>query len=112
MTERPDTTVAATSSANDLDRSGAQLAYTIIEALLEHTRVTNDLIALMAQVLDQETTKAVTSTPHWSAYLDSRRTMERTRADLEKFVGIMNSLGDEEGGERAAGFDDAQKSDG
>jgi hypothetical protein len=43
--------------------------YSIIEALLEHTSVTGDLIALMAQVLDQDTTKALTNTPTWAAYL-------------------------------------------
>ena len=40
----------------------AQLAYTIIQSLLEHTRVTSDLIALMAQVIDEDTTKALTAT--------------------------------------------------
>lgn len=76
----------------DLDLQQARLAYSIIETLLEHTRVTNDLIALMAQVLDQDTTKAVTNTPYWQAYLDSRRAMERARADLDRFVEIMNGL--------------------
>ena len=57
----------------------------IIESLLEHTRVVSDLVALMAQVLDEETTKAVTQTPTWTAYLDSRRALERTKTDVEKF---------------------------
>lgn len=82
--------------ARDLDLRQARLAYSIIETLLEHTRVTNDLIALMAQVLDQDTTKAVTATPYWEAYLDSRRAMERTRTDLDQFAEIMKSL-DESG---------------
>jgi hypothetical protein len=64
----------------------ASLAYSIIETLLEHTRVTSDLVAMMAQVIDEDTTKALTATPYWAAYLDSRRAMERTRADIEKFV--------------------------
>lgn len=64
----------------------ARLAYSIIQTLLEHTRVTSDLVALMAQVLDIETTRAVTETPHWAAYLESRRAMERTRADIERFA--------------------------
>ncbi|HVG38682.1 MAG TPA: hypothetical protein VM870_05310 [Pyrinomonadaceae bacterium] len=80
----------------DLDYEGASLAYSIIQTLLEHTRVTSDLVALMAQVIDQDTTKALTSTPHWNAYLDSRRAMERTRADLDRFAEIMNRLGGEE----------------
>jgi hypothetical protein len=79
----------------DLDQEQARLAYTIIEALLEHTRVISDLIALMAQTLDEDTTKALTQTPVWTAYLDSRRSMERTRADVEKFAEIMKELSEE-----------------
>ena len=76
----------------DLDQEQARLAYTIIQSLLEHTRVVNDLIALMAQTLDQDTTKALTQTPVWTAYLDSRRSLERTHADIEKFAEIMKTL--------------------
>ena len=79
----------------DLDQEQARLAYSIIESLLEHTRVVSDLIALMAQTLDQETTKALTQTPVWTAYLDSRRSLERTHADVEKFAEIMKQLSDE-----------------
>jgi hypothetical protein len=63
-----------------------ELAHSIIEALLEHTRVVSDLIALMAQALDDDTQKALTQTLQWQAYLESRRQMETTRADVEKFV--------------------------
>jgi len=64
----------------------AELAHSIIESLLDHTRVVSDLIALMAQALDQETTKALVLTPQWNAYLESRRKLESTRSDVEKFV--------------------------
>lgn len=74
-----------TNPPSDLDYAQARLAYSIIESLLEHTRVVSDLVALMAQVLDEETTKAVTQTPTWTAYLDSRRALERTKADVQKF---------------------------
>jgi hypothetical protein len=67
----------------------AELAHSIIEALLEHTRVVSDLIALMAQALDADTTKALTLTAQWQAYLESRRQMEHTRNDVEKFVELM-----------------------
>jgi hypothetical protein len=79
----------------DLDQEQARLAYTIIESLLEHTRVVSDLIALMAQTLDHETTKALTQTPVWTAYLDSRRALERTRTEVEKFAEIMKSLSED-----------------
>jgi hypothetical protein len=77
---------------SDLDYAQARLAYSIIESLLEHTRVVSDLVALMAQVLDEDTTKAITQTPTWTAYLDSRRALERTKADVEKFSEEMKKL--------------------
>ena len=79
----------------DLDYEQARLAYTIIQSLLEHTRVVSDLIALMAQTLDEDTTKALTQTPVWTAYLDSRRAMERTRAEVEKFAEVMKRLSED-----------------
>ena len=75
----------------------ARLAYSIIGTLLEHTRVTQDLVALMAQVIDEETQKALTDTPHWAAYLDSRRAMERTREEIEKFAEVWTRLAEEAG---------------
>jgi hypothetical protein len=94
MSEQSET--SETERPRDLDYEQARLAYSIIESLLEHTRVVSDLIALMAQVLDEDTTRALTNTPHWKAYLDSRRTMERTRADVERFAEIMTALSKEE----------------
>lgn len=76
----------------DLDFEQARLAYSIIENLVEHTRIVSDLIALMAQVLDEDTTKALTQTPTWTAYLDSRRAMEKTRRDIERFAEILDRL--------------------
>jgi hypothetical protein len=70
-----------------------ELAHSIIEALLDHTRVVSDLIALMAQALDDDVQKALTQTPQWQAYLESRRQMEATRADVEKFVEIIQQTG-------------------
>jgi hypothetical protein len=76
----------------DLDYAQAQLAYSIIENLIEHTRIVSDLIALMAQVLDEDTTKALTQTPTWTAYLDSRRSLEKTKADVEKFAEVLKEM--------------------
>ena len=78
--------------AEDLDYQQAQLAYSIIERLIEHTRVVSDLVAVMAQVLDEDTTKALTQTPTWTAYLDSRRSLEQTKADVEKFAEILRGF--------------------
>jgi hypothetical protein len=85
MTDEPTNTTEG--DPPDLDQ--AALAHSIIESLLEHTRVVSDLIAVMAQALDQDTTKALTLTAQWQAYLESRRRMEHTRKDVEKFVEMM-----------------------
>lgn len=79
----------------DIDSPQARLAFNIIQSLLDHTRVVSDLIALMAQTLDEDTTKALTQTPVWTAYLDSRRALERTRADIEKFAEVMKQLSED-----------------
>ena len=81
-----------TENSTDLDYAQAQLAYSIIESLIEHTRVVSDLIAMMAQVLDEDTTRALTQTPTWTAYLDSKRSMERTREDIEKFAEVLKQM--------------------
>jgi len=82
--------------AEDLDYAQAQLAYSIIQSLIEHNRVVGDLIAMMAQVLDEDTTKALTQTPTWTAYLDSRRALEKTKADVERFAAVLKELKPEE----------------
>ena len=76
----------------DLDLQQARLAYSIIERLIEHNRVVSDLIAMMAQVLDEDTTRALMQTPTWTAYLDSRRALEQTKADVDKFAEILKEL--------------------
>src|SRR5947199_792586 len=91
MTETQTNTTGTERS--DLDQS--ELAHAIIESLLDHTRVVSDLIALMAQALDQDTTRALTQTPQWQAYLESRRKLERTREDVDKFASIMKQVGED-----------------
>ena len=71
------------------DPTTTELAHSIIESLLEHTRVVSDLIAVMAQALDEDTQKALTQTSQWQAYLESRRRLETTRGEVEKFAGLM-----------------------
>jgi hypothetical protein len=79
----------------DLDYQQARLAYSIIDSLLSHTKVVSDLIAVMAQALDEDTQKALTQTPNWTAYLESRRLLERTRQEIEKFAEIMKKLSED-----------------
>ena len=84
MADEQTKTAKPTTEESELDQN--ELAHSIIESLLDHTRVVSDLIALMAQALDEETTKALIQTSQWQAYLESRRRMETTRAEVEKFV--------------------------
>jgi hypothetical protein len=80
---------------SDLDYEQARLAYSIIQSLLDHTRVVSDLIAVMAQALDEDTQRALTQTPIWTAYLDSRRELDRTRANVQKFAEVLKQLSEE-----------------
>lgn len=76
----------------DIEISNAKLAYTIIGRLLEHNEALNDLVALMAQVLDEDTQKALTNTPPWTKYLETRRELETTRLQIEKFTDELKKL--------------------
>lgn len=87
--------VAGTDVARDLDAAQARLAYSIINSLLEHTRIVSDLVAVMAQALDEDTQRALTQTPNWAAYLESRRALERTRVDVEQFAEVMKKLSED-----------------
>jgi hypothetical protein len=83
------TNQAFDSQADEL--SPTELAHSIIESLLDHTRVVSDLIAVMAQALDEDSQKALTQTSQWQAYLESRRRMETARDDVEKFADLMKN---------------------
>jgi hypothetical protein len=77
------------SPEGESDPSQSEIAHSIIEALLEHTRVVSDLVAVMAQALDDDTQKALVLTHQWQAYLESRRQLERTREEIERFVNLV-----------------------
>jgi hypothetical protein len=87
-----------TSDVRDLDLPNAKLAYTIINRLLEHNETLSDLLALMAQVLDEDSQKALTATPPWQKYLDSRRELDTTRQQIEKFTEELKKLEENSGG--------------
>jgi len=76
---------------DSVELDSLEVAQTIIESLLDHTRVVSDLIALMAQALDEDTQKALTQTPQWQAYLESRRRMERTREEVNRFAQVLKT---------------------
>jgi hypothetical protein len=89
-----------TPQPRDLDLANAKLAYTIIDSLLQHNETLGDLIAAMAQALDEDTQNALTSTNQWQNYLESRRGLETTRTQIEKFTEELKKL--EESSEAAA----------
>ena len=74
------------------DLSNAKLAYTIINRLLEHNEAVTDLVALMAQVLDDDVQAALINTPPWQKYLESRRELDTTRRQIEKFTEFLKNL--------------------
>ena len=77
-----------TPDAAEDDLSPTELAHSIIESLVDHTRVVSDLIAVMAQALDEDSQRALTQTAQWQAYLESRRRMETTREEVAKFAAL------------------------
>lgn len=85
---------AAQTTANgfELDLPNAKLAYTIIDSLLESNEALSDLLTLMAHALDEEVTKALTETKQWESYMQSRRNLENTRLQIEKFTEELKRL--------------------
>ncbi len=77
---------------NDLDLFNAKLAYTIIQSLLTSNEALNDLLALMAHALDEEVAKALTNTNEWQNYMDSKRELETTKLQIEKFTEELKRL--------------------
>ncbi len=70
----------------DIDLPNAKLAYTIIQSLLEGQEALSDLLVLMAHALDEDTVKALTMTGEWQKYLESKRELENTKLQIEKFT--------------------------
>ena len=87
MTDDHENHAANEADLPELDQG--ELAHSIIESLLEHTTVVSDLIAVMAQALDEDSQRALIQTAQWQAYLESRRRMETTREEVEKFATMM-----------------------
>ena len=76
----------------DIDLPNAKLAYTIIQSLLEANEAVSDLLVVMAHALDQDVTKALTATSEWEKYMDSKRNLENTKLQIEKFTDALRIL--------------------
>lgn len=70
----------------DIDLPNAKLAYTIIQSLLQANESLSDLLAVMAHALDEDVAKALTNTNEWEKYLESKRALENTSLQIEKFT--------------------------
>lgn len=70
----------------DINYPNAKLAYTIIQSLLKNQEALSDLLALMAHALDEDVAKALTNTNEWEKYLESKRELENTKLQIEKFT--------------------------
>ena len=76
----------------DIDLPNAKLAYTIIQSLLQANEALSDLMVVMAHALDQEVTRALTGTNEWQSYLESKRLLENTKLQIEKFTEELKKL--------------------
>ena len=80
------------SKDSDIDLPNAKLAYTIIQSLLASNEALSDLLVVMAHALDEDVTKALTNTREWEAYLESKRNLDETKAQIEKFTEELKKL--------------------
>lgn len=76
----------------DLERPQAKLAYTIIQSLLTGHEALSDLLVVMSHALDEDVVKALTKTNEWEGYLESKREMERTREQIDKFTEMLREI--------------------
>lgn len=76
----------------DIDLPNAKLAYTIIQSLLDGHESLSDLLVVMSHALDEDTLKALTATTEWEKYLETKRNLEGTRAQIEAFTEALKKL--------------------
>jgi hypothetical protein len=76
----------------DIDLQNAKLAYTIIQSLLDGHEALSDLLVVMSHALDEDVLKALTNTGEWQKYLESKRNLEGTKEQIEKFVKELQRL--------------------
>ena len=79
-------------NTDELDESNAKLAYTIIQSLLDSHEALSDLLVVMSHALDEDVLKALTLTNEWQAYLESKRNLETTRAQIVKFTDELRKI--------------------
>ena len=78
----------------DLELPTAQLAYTIIQSLLDGHEALSDLLVLMSHAVDEDVLKAMTNTSEWEKYLESKHQLEATRQQIELLTAELKRLED------------------
>ncbi|MGH9947455.1 MAG: hypothetical protein ACRD6X_09660 [Pyrinomonadaceae bacterium] len=76
----------------DIDLPNAKLAYTIINALLDGHEALSDLLVVMSHALDEDTLKALTMTGEWQKYMESKRELENTKTQIERFTEALKEM--------------------
>ncbi len=76
----------------DIDLPNAKLAYSIIQSLLDGHEALSDLLVVMSHALDEDTLKALTGTSEWQNYLESKRVLENTKAQIDAFTSALKKL--------------------
>ena len=76
----------------DIDLPNAKLAYSIIQSLLDGHEALSDLLVVMSHALDEDTLKALTATSEWEKYLESKRSLESARAQIDLFTDELKKL--------------------
>jgi hypothetical protein len=76
----------------DIDPENAKLAYTIIQSLLDGHEALSDLLVVMSHALDEDTLKVLTMTGEWERYLESKRAMAGTHAQIEKLTAALKQI--------------------
>ena len=85
----------------DIDLPNAKLAYTIIQGLLDANESLGDLLAVMSHAMDEDIVKAMTNTSEWETYLESKRNLETTKVQIEKFTEQLKHLEDNSNAENS-----------
>lgn len=80
----------------EIDLPNAKLAYTIIQSLLQSNEALSDLLAVMSHAMDEDVVKAITNTGEWETYLESKRNLETTKVQIEKFTEQLKEIEDKE----------------
>ncbi len=72
------------------------MAYTIVQSLLHANESVNDLLVVMSHALDEDTIKALTNTNEWENYMASKRELENTKIQIEKFTAQLKKMEEDE----------------